>query len=497
MDPMKLAAGSERAPLSAVDALTVFGDAGAHPEARSDALTVLITAKLLPKEAEHPAVLAGCQHLLQQAHAGADSGYRLLAMAELVRFGQVVKRWAVRLPELLWPLFAQPLPAVAMLGRADDRLNLARACSLMAARGLDWLPAYLADAIADEDSGEKARAELLQALMRSEATLSAVFARLCTAFGRVRPGTESPGDTVARRLTRTLAALRPLLLDSDLETGESLGEAMHDLVVQAFDGSGRPGEGKVQTDLSRELLLAVHDTVRSRLSAVADAQLYQVIRYCRRLCGGGAWPAELRPQLDRLVADVSEALVLLGRQGQCHQGLLDQLEVLCDHAERARALAQGLASRHPELPEEVREWLRKGRHRMTRPASQAAQDAATSTADESLGLALPVAREARRVTEGLRPALMATLELYEPNLLPAVNELWDKVRHLTLQVEQAAALRALGTLGVPGEVMDMSTKYFNSVTGGHEPRMTVVVPAIVRMKTDGSPGEVVTKGLMK
>ena len=137
--------------------------------------------------------------------------------------------------------------------------------------------------------------------------------------------------------------------------------------------------------------------------------MYSVVAYCRRLLGRTSWPKDLTSPLERLITDVSEALILLGRQGQCDQTLLGQLDVLCSHPERARALARDLAKKHPELPEDVRDWMERGRIRAVRPASESAIEAAASNADESIGLALQAARRARAMRDNLHEPLLANL----------------------------------------------------------------------------------------
>lgn len=456
-------------------------------------MTALITAKLLPKQAEDAAVHRGREHLLRAAVGEADAPHRLLAIAESIRLGQVVKRWANEIAKELAPAFDSELPPMQLLKDADDRLNLARACAQMSA---PWLPAYLAQAIAMEETGEKARGEAMGALVARSSSLADAIGRMAAAFEEVRPSTETPGDTLARRLTRTLSALRDAIMESDLEAGHHLGKALYDLVAGPLIAVGRPQEDKVQSDLAREALFTVHDLVRTRLSLVTDPEVYRVVEYCRRLCGSGSWPTELKRPLERLVTDVTEALLLLGRQGQCDQSLLGQLTVLTDHPERARVLARELSARHPELPEDVRDWLEKGRQRTVRQASESAVEAAVSRADESIGMALQAARRARLLGDSLREPLRASLEVYEPSLLPSTKDLMDRIQVLAVQVEQAATLRGLDLYGVPGTEVEMSPKFFKVIGGVPRQRMTVHQPAVVRKRADGSIGEVVTKGLV-
>ena len=480
--------------IAADEAMPLFAAADTSPETRRAALTALITAKLLPKLADEVAVSAGRAQLLNNAVMSELPLHRLLGIAESIRLGQVVKRWAPDIAAQLRPAFSVKLPPMQLLSEADDRLNLARACGLMSA---DWLPDYLADSIANEETGEKARGELVGALLNGSASLADALQRMGAAFERLRPETESPGDTVARRLTRTLYALREVLLESELEAGIDLGQALWALVTAPLMAVGRPQEEKVQVDLSREALLTVHDMVRTRISLVVDPEMYRVVEYCRKLCGGSTWPKELRKPLERLTTDVTEALVLLGRQGQRDQALLGQLDVLCDHPERARALAREIVAKHPELPEDVRNWLEAGRMRVVRQASQAAIEVAASNADESIGLALQAARQARVLRDSLLEPLTSSLDIYEPALAAATRELLDRVQALAVQVEQAASLRGLDLYGTPGEEVEMSTKFFATAGNVSQQRMTVRQPAVVRKRADGTAGEVVTKGLVE
>jgi len=217
--------------------------------------------------------------------------------------------------------------------------------------------------------------------------------------------------------------------------------------------------------------------VRTRISVVADPEMYRVVEYCRKLCGGSIWPKELKKPLERLTTDVREALVLLGRQGQRDQALLGQLAVLCDYPERARALAREIVAKHPELPEDVRNWLEAGRTRVVQQPSQAAIDLVAGNSDESIGLALQAARQARLLRDSLHEPLAASLDIYDPTLATAARELLDRVQVLAVQVEQAASLRGLDLYGIPGEEVELSTKFFATVGTTSRQRMTVRQPA--------------------
>jgi hypothetical protein len=222
--------------------------------------------------------------------------------------------------------------------------------------------------------------------------------------------------------------------------------------------------------------------------------MYRLAEYSRSLCGG-SWPTALEKPLEKLIRNVTEALVLLGRQGQCDQALLAQLNVLCNHAQRARAIAKDIASKHSELPENVRDWLEHGRIRSVQQASEAAIEAASSNADESVGMALKEARQARQIRDGIRDSLLSSLDLYEPMMTSSVKELLDRVQAAAIHIETAAELRGISLLGFPGDEVEMAGKYFTQI--GDTPRQKVIVrqPAIVRKRADGVIGDVIAKGI--
>lgn len=480
--------------LSVDQALALFADVATSPEMRRDALSALMEQKALAKKQSESMVLAGRALLLQAAVSEKEPGYRLLAIAEAMRLARVAKReWQAEIRRGLEPAFVAELAPLSLLANADDRANVARACALFDRL---WLPAYMARAIAEEDQGEKARAELISELLRRNSNLSTTVSMLAAEFAKLRPGTETPADTVARRLTRTLMALRQALVESDRDAGEDLGKALYGLVVDAFSEVGKPQEEKVKIDLSREVVLTVHDAVRTRLSVVAEASMYEAVGYCRRLCGGATWPKDekLREALGRLIADVTEALLLLARQDKRDQQLRGQLDVLSDYPERARAIGRELALKHPELEEGLRYWLEYGRNPPTASDGVAVETLARE-ADGSIGLALEQARRVRALVEAVRNDLISALEVYEPGLKGTVSEMLAATTGVSVNVEQAARQRRLDLYGAPGHQIDLAPKYFDLVGTPIGQKVIIRRPAVVRLRSDGTPGDVVVKGL--
>lgn len=464
------------------------------PAQRKEALTELIASKTLPKQADDRRVAAGRDLLLSEAQFQVDERLKLLAITESIRLGQVIKRWQPVITKELSLALENRLPPMNLLSEADDRLNLARAC---AAGNRDWMPAYLAESIAQEEQGEKARAEMIATFIAGQSSLVSALALLGAEFAKQYPDTESPGDSMAKRLARTILLLRTAIIDSEIEAGEGLGDALYNLIQGTFSMSGRPNDEKVKQDICEQILLLVHDLLRTRISVITNPAMYRAVAYCRQLLGGKTWPDELRKPLDRLITDVSEALLLLGKQGQMDKVLLGQLNVLCNYPERARSIAKKLAEDHPELPEDVRYWLTTNKVKSSLAASDVSIEAAAGSADAAIGQALQNARQLKSQAEVLKGNLIASLEVFEPNLVAGTENMFDHLRALIMSVEQASSLRRLDIFGVVGEEVEFSNKFYDVAGKNPRQKMTLLQSAVVKTRDDGSVGEVVLKGLVE
>lgn len=467
-----------------------------EPRFRKQAFSDLVTRKVLPKQIEDPRFALGVgawQALLQQSSATEEE--RLLAVAELVRTGQIIKakHWSERITGAIVQALVQPLPPCSLLKDADDRLNVARACSISNA---EWLPCYIARAIAEEDAGEKARAAFLTALLARVDSLATAFSLLGEAFANLRFDTETPGDSMGKRLIRTLSAMRPTLVSSLLEAGEDAGKRFDGWLRAAVQASGKPKEEKTQVDLTNSVAVMLHDLVRTRLSMATEADTFVALKLCRGFFSGISWPTELRDTMDLLMQDLLEALLLLGRQNIPQQALLDQLELVCGLKERARSVATQLADRHAELPERIRDWLRRGRLVSAQATSRVLETSLLDANDLAVGLALIEVRKLIAGGETLQ-RLIGTVEIYEPALVRPALAYSQQVQDTIRATQEIAARRGVILVGVAGEVREFSAKYFDPIRPLTGMRVVVRQPAVVRT-TNASAGEdVLMKGLVE
>ena len=472
--------------------LDTFGTS-LDPSERVRALTNLMTVKAIPKRADDARFGAGLDRWVDLANAGdTDPRDRLLAIAELIRATQQLKKRQPALIKRAQPAFKQALPPLALLDDPEARLNVARACSMTETL---WLQSYRAASIANE-TAPKPRAEMMEGIVARAGSISEVLDLLRPPFEGMQPGTENPAESLAKRLAKTLEVFRSTVLGSLLEAGPDVGKKLDGFIRSTLAATGRPKEESVQVELTREVALTLHDLVRSRFSLATEPQTFLALQYCRAFFPGISWPRDVQRETDLLVQDVSEALVMLGRMGVPNQELLNRLELTCGIKERARVVASQLADKHTEIDESIRTWLRTGKMVNTIAASEVLQESLLANVDEALGLALIDARAFKGLSDSERH-LANSLEIFDPSLVSVFKGLVSQSFSMFTAIEDLAKRRELDLLGTIGEEIEFSSKYFDTLGALRGNRGVVRRPAVVKKIAQGAIGTVVKKGLVE
>lgn len=460
---------------------------------RVRALTQLMTIKALPKRADDIRFSEGLERWVALANApDGDPRERLLAVAELIRATQQLKKRQPALVERIRIGLDHPLPPLMLLEDPEARLNVARACSLV---DTPWLQSYRATSIANE-TAPKPRAEMMDGLVSRARSIAEVIDLLLPPFEVVSLGTENPAESLAKRLVKTLQVFRVTVLHSLLDAGADVGKKLERFIRSTLATTGRPGDEDVQIELTREVALTLHDLVRSRFSLSTEPQTFLALQYCRVFFTGSSWPKEVRLEMELLVQDVSEALVMLGRMGIPNQDLLGRLELVCGFKERAHAVARNLADKHTELDEPIRTWLRTGRMVNTISPSEVLQESLLARVDEALGLALIEARSCSEKHEASK-RVTDSLEIFDSSLVPVLDGILTQAVVVISSVEDLAKRRQLDVFGVIGEEVEFSPKHFDSLGPLRGTRVVVRRPAVVRRDANGAIGQVVKKGLVE
>jgi hypothetical protein len=356
-------------------------------------------------------------------------------------------------------LLVPPLESSGV-GDGDERYYAVICCGLSDA---SWIPSFLATVAIHEESHEGARKEAVAGLARKLTTIQEVLVLLAEEAQRWTPDTEVPSESAARRARRLLAAIGEVLATHEGEPGVEPGRALGAL-IRALGRKGEPLRAKVLHELATQIFSVVHMLVRSRFSLATEPVTYDAIRVIRGWFPPGRWARWLGDEADRasaitaVIRDVTEAIALLAKQGTCDDVLFEQLALVCESREKARAKARGLAANLRGLAPDVQAWLMTGERGV--PA---------------ITQGSPLARESQEIAENVeivrlmrdihrlsslgaffQEQFLPELQIIAPQSIRSVEGLLAQGRLVAQGCERLAERRGLRLRGRPGDIEEYS-----------------------------------------
>lgn len=467
------------------DRLAQFAAAASLDE-RLAALADLIKQRALHAARDDPRLASGLEYLAELARHRLGPEDCLRAVAALARIG-TVKSLAGRTAKFLSRALEQSLPSLSLMKDPDDRYYVA---STLHHTKQEWAIEYAAIGIVEEKQAEKSRQELAVVLFKRTRTLAQVFGLLVTALRSFKPETKNPGDSVAKRLERILAAIRVQAVSARIEPGSDTGRYLQDMLRAAFAGVGAPETNEVAEKTVEEIAGFVHDIARTQISLVAEASLYAALDTPKAWFTPPEWRyiAEKSPNLQLVTRDIRDALMLLAKQGATDTKLFDQLTKASGSRDAAVRLTAAIAEGHPELDVETRVWLQDGGKLVRRPAMGGLEESQALSADPLLATLMMDSLRLADALTGISEDAQAELRLLEPALAEPLNSLITRCRTVLNGVDALAGKRGLRLSGQTGDLAEYS-QMAHELIGGHAQgvrKVKIVQPMIVREGADGN-----------
>jgi hypothetical protein len=485
----------DQKPKTAGDLLERFANAESL-DARLSALAELIKNRGLHGAREDERLGSGMDYLGRLAADPQGREQRLRAVGALARIG-TVKSLAKRTEALLAQALQHPLPALAALKDPYDRYYVANA--LRRSRQ-DWIVDYVAVGAVQERQAEKSRQELVGVLFERSDTLAQVFSRLASGLKAFVPETKNPGDSVAKRVERILAAIRPQAVSVLIDPGTDAGQCAQDMLRAAFTGARSPETPEVALKTIEEIGGLLHDIARTQIALVAEPSLYAALDLPRGWVSAPEWRyiAEKSLSFQLLTRDIREALTLLAKQGKTDDALFEQLIKASGSREAAAKIATSIAERHPDIDHETREWLTGGSRSRRRPQREALEESRELSADPILANLMIDGHNLREALAGISDDTTTELRVLEPALAEPLDLLLVRCRAMLSGLDALATKRGLNLHGRSGELVEYSQSV-HELIGGHVQgvrQVEVVQPLVVRESAAGG-SAVIRKALVK
>lgn len=419
---------------------------------------------------------------------------RLLSVATIGRLYATVRGQRDALASRLKKSLASPLPDPFLLSEADDRAYVGQLCSIVLP---DWVADYAARAVVFEETGEKARQEFFQALLSASNSFEDAVDQVIGTFYLWSPDTEEPGNTVARRIRRILSTFRTVITETLPDPGAAPGAKLAALVKTAFSNVELPKDKAALLETVEEVAGVVHDVVRLRFSFATESSTYLALKEMGYLLSKDQWEnvAKKSRMMNMVVQDITEALLILGRQGISDSALLDQLTTAAGSRDKAREHMATLA-KQPGVPAEIRNWLIHGK--FEKPNEKVMEKAESQSISDDAQLAdLLVDALRYRDAEALSENVLPEIQILSPDIAKEVKRLINFGLGLCDAIEAMAKKRGLKVRGKPGDTEDYAPLEHDVVGRAAGARnVRIIRPVVEQFRGDGV-HVVIRKGLVE
>jgi hypothetical protein len=409
---------------------------------------------------------------------------RLLALATIGRIAATIKSQTKEIYKRLSELLVDPLPSQQLLEEVDDRAYIGKICKVVLPH---WSLSYAAKAVVVEDTGEQARQAFMQVLFNASSDLDKAVSSLVDHIKDFTPDTEEPGKSMAVKLRRIFSAIRGAMADEMPEPGENPGRSMARLIKEGFAGIAPPNKYETILAAAEEVGGAVHEMVRLRFSLATEAATYFPLMQIKDLVPAHEWEtlAIESSFLNMVATDITEAIMILGKQGITDSVLAECLSIAMGSRKRAKAKLAAL-SEQPGLTTEVRIWLAKGQ---TGAGNNLAmkQGESQQLSDDTRLADLLVDAQRFQITEAIgREQILPEIAVLNPGVVNELERILNYGLGICDEIQSLAKQRGLRIRGAVGGEEDFSPLEHEVIDGrSGARRVRIIRPAVEQVRRDG------------
>ncbi len=458
-----------------------------------------ILRKLIALRQHHAAAkekqfLSGIDNLLAiTADTSAPELDRLLAVATLGRLASTIKKLRPAINESLSSALREILPDPLLLDEPDDRSYIASACERIQP---EWGVAYCSNAAVFEETGEQARVAFLKALLVMNADLASTLDELATTVLDFVPTTEDPGTSTARRLKRIMISLQAALAETMIEPGEEPGKQLALVCRAAFKGVADAKNETTLLETAEAVAAVIHEMVRLRFSLAIEAVTYSSLKVIKAMLPVRVWEkfAAESQFLQMVVQDITEAMLILAKQGISDEALAGELAIACGHKRYANQKMKQLANT-PGLPSNIKNWLAGGKNEI--PAESATGETRQLSQDSQLADLLVDSLRFQALENVTRGQILPEIEMLDPRLSEGISRLVQSGVAICDAIQGMARRRKLQVRGRPGDEEEYAPMEHEVVGDNTGIRKVRIIRPVVEQVRENGVSFVISKGVVE
>jgi len=451
---------------------------------RNEVITQMMTDKSLFQAVKEDSFKKEIDEIFVIASEDNDAVQKLLAIGAITRIAFFIK--ALRAPffERLQPVFETPIPSLQILDEADDRLYVAKSFEYI--KPVDWLSGYLASELFLEEKGEKTRSSVVTDLVSRSNDLNDILSLcVCSIEHFKAQSSDLSADQIIKRYTLAFKTLRQAIATADITSHEQSGESFKQLLITATRGTSGIKDNKIQFSFAEEVIAFIHSLVQVRFSLATDALTYSALSHLKSWLGKTDWLIFLSKSQNIAViqSDLSEAVLILAKQGITDADLLNVLKLTYPSRDKAKSLFKKIANSSESIPSEVKTWLMSAGTNTGQNNNKQTDESNLLNADQSIALLLLDALRFEQIVSNTEHNLTSSVEMFDPALESQTQTLFVRGRSVLNNVKSLAAKRGLQTRGNSGDVVEYSPLEHQLINGNSlgVRKVKIITPLVERV----------------
>lgn len=385
------------------------------------------------------------------------------------------------------PLEASP----TALKLPEDRNYLAEA--LKHVRG-DWLPGYLARAIAEEGVRSTViRRTFSEAFVASTSSIVQQLQILTEFIASTRLAVQDPESARARLFAASLDGLEAANWRALEESpvGEDFATAFSEFCSKALLRGSIEDRDSAITAASAALKFA-RTVARLHSPFAGEAENYRFLGPLKRLFRPSGRPDEILVELDQVARQVGEQLVLLTRQDKPDRNLRN-IYIQLQGSVRAKLQLRSLADRATGLAPEFRLWLESGIMPTVTEASGGVDEMAIAQIDRDLAMAFRDSAIGEALLYRHQADIVAAADAALQPVGKPVRDLFSRVERVLSLVQSMARRRRLSLRGAVGEMVEFAPAEHSPEADAIGERLVTLRNKLVERVVDGRSVEIILK----
>ncbi len=450
---------------------------------RRDLIRELMKSKQLAGSWSDPRMKTFVQEVANQIERSTSPSERLANTVLLSRmYSAVPKARSIIAKAYSSITNSEPAP----LSEESDSEDRLAAATLITHLDEPWVASYVARQIVVEESAEKAREQLIRALL-AKIELSTAFRAIRQELEALDFKTASPAESLAKRLRRIVVSMRKVLPTAEARCGTSAGDNLRELVSKPLAAFGTLPGPDIVDGLAEDILGLIYDIVRTQIELAAEPTVYEVARVPRGWVGAPLWPRFIAASKSgrKLLSAIEGAIILLGRQGLASQTLRDLVVEMVGSHEGAMSRLRKLGDENPDLPPDIRVWLQSGGKSATDFHDTGGDQHFVAGTDEYIGAIMLAAAMLRRYLDSRRGSATDNRDqgceaTVESRLITGAQTVVDEVL-------KVARHRRMELVGAVGEIVTYS-RHAHELTVGNPAtvsKVRIVRPLVERVLPTG------------